>query len=127
MKNREIYKGALRLLAEPDEEARLEDYAMRAPYILGGFFYENGRLEEEYRRVFGLEDRKFVHAVYVDLDSDFPFAERFVTAAEFYLASMLVIDEDNDLSDKFFDKYSLDMTKIVSEIPATSEKIAQMY
>ena len=127
MKNREIYKGALRLLAEPDEEARLEDYAIRAPYILGGFFYENSRLDDEYRRVLGLEARNYVHAVYANLDADFPFAERFASAAEYYLSSMLVIEEDNDLSDKFFDMYSVAMTKIVSEIPATSEKIAQMY
>ena len=107
MKNREIYEGALRLLAEPDDEARLEDYGIRTPYILGGFFYENSRLDEEYRRALGLDAHKYSYAVYVNLDSDFPFAERFALAAEFYLASMLVIEEDNDLSDRFFDKYSL--------------------
>jgi hypothetical protein len=127
VKNREVYESALRLLAEPDDSGRLEDFELRAPYVLGGFFYENGRLESEYRKYLGLDTREFVHAVFADLDDDFPFAERFVPAAEYYLASMLVIDEDGELSDKFFDLYSSSMSNIVGELPGSIERIADVY
>ena len=92
-----------------------------------GDFYENGRLEAEYRRVTGMGERDYVHAVYADLDDDFPFAERFISSAGYYLASMLVIEENSELADRFFDMYSTSMTKLISEIPATAERIVECY
>ena len=127
MKNREIFEAALALLAEPMNDERIEDYASRAPYILAGFFYENGNIDDKYREFTGLEPRNYTHAVYADLDADFPFADRFVSAASANLASLLIIDENNELGDKLFDIYSTSMTKIVSEIPASCESILNIY
>lgn len=127
MKNREIYETAIHLLAEPMEEERLEDYAIRAPYLLGGFLYENSRLDASYRQFNGLEPHGFIGAVYADLDVDFPFAERFATAAGYYLASMLVIEENGDLSDKLFDIFCDSIMQISAEIPASLESITDVY
>ncbi len=127
MKNREIYETAIHLLAEPMEEERLEDYAIRAPYLLGGFLYENSRLDASYRQFNGLEPHGFIGAVYADLDADFPFAERFATAAGYYLASMLVIEENGDLSDKLFDIFCDSIMQISAEIPASLESITDVY
>ena len=127
MKNREIYEAALHLLAEPIDEDRLEDYASNAPYILGCFFYETSRLDEAYRKFNGLEPHGFTHAVCAELDEEFPFAERFVTAAVQYLAAMLVLEENGELSDKLFDMFCTSISKITSEIPGASESIINIY
>ena len=127
MTNKDIYNAALSLIAESGDDERNEDYLNRAPYILGNFFYENGELDSSYRRFTGLGERSFVNAVFVPLEDEFPFAERFISPAEYYLASMLVIDEDTELSDKFFDLFSSSMSAIMLEVPAIQEKIANMY
>ena len=127
MKNRDIYELALHLLAEPMSNGRLEDYDVRAPYLLGTFFYENCALDDRYREIFGLGARQYTRSVFVDLEAEFPFAERFVSAAGYYLASALVIDDDEELADKMYDKFSIAMSKIISEIPAVSESIIEIY
>ena len=127
MKNRDIYDLALNLLAEPMNELRNGDYLVRAPYLLGGFFYENGGLDDSYREAFGLEGRKYTHAVCVDLDDEFPFVERLASAAGYYLAFALVVDDNEELGDRFFDLYSTAVSKIVSEIPASLDSILNVY
>ncbi len=127
MTNKDIYDAALLLIAEPTDDERNEDYLNRAPYILGNFFYENGELDSNYRKFTGLQERGFVGAVFVPLEDEFPFADRFIPPCEYYLASMLVVDEDTELSDKFFDLFSSSMSGIMLEIPAIQEKIADMY
>ena len=127
MKNKEIYEAALNLIAEPMDEARVADYKIRAPYLLGNFLCENAALDAEYRKFAELEPIEYPHSVYADLDGDFCLAERFALAAGYYVASMLVIDEDGELADKFFDLYSTAMSKITAEIPGVSERIIDFY
>lgn len=127
MKNRDIYELALNLLAEPANHLNTEDYLTRAPYLLGAFFYENGGLDDSYREAYGLEKRPPIHAVCVELDDDFPFVERFAPIAAYYLASTLVIDEDEALGDRFFDIFSSSVSKLISEIPASLEDIINVY
>ncbi len=127
MKNRDIYETAIHLIAQPMEDERLEDYAVRAPYLLGGFLYENSHLDASYRQFCGLEPHGFIGAIYADLDNDFPFAERFSTPAGYYLAAMLVIDEDGELSDRLFAMFCDSISQISKEIPAASESITNIY
>ena len=127
MKNRDIYETAIHLIAEPMEEERIEDYAIRAPYLLGGFLYENSSLDASYRQFCGLEPHGFIGAVYADLDDDFPLAERFSTAAGYYLAAMLVIDENGELSDRLFAMFCDSISQISGEIPGASESIVNVY
>ena len=76
MKNRDIYSVSLCLLAEPDETMRLEDYASRAPYLLGGFFYENEALDRKYREFSLLEERTAALSMPSLLEDDFPLCQR---------------------------------------------------
>lgn len=122
MKNREIYDTALCLLAEPEDDLRLEDYAARAPYILGEFFYENSSLDGKYREFTGQSARQTALSVPAELDSDFPLSERFVSAAANYLAAMLVCDSDSELSDKLLGLHSSSLEKILAEISAGGEQ-----
>jgi hypothetical protein len=44
-----------------------------------------------------------------------------------YLASMLMLGEDDELSDRLYDKYSDIMSTITTNIPALIEKINNRY
>ena len=127
MLNKEIYRGALGLLGEPDDPRRTADFAERAPYIIANFISENAALDGNYRKFRGEEPVGVSSAVYASLDGEFPLSGRFVPAAECYLASMLVDDEDGDRADGFFDRYCTAIASILAEIPATREKIMNAY
>lgn len=121
MKNMDIYKKALELLGGRFDRDRLIEYTIRAPYILGGFFYENCALDDRYREILGCGRRKYTHTVYADLALDFPFVKRFQAAAEYYMASILVLEDDGETGDKFYGLYSGEMAEIISEIPTNAD------
>lgn len=127
MKNREIYDAALRVLAEKCVDGANDDYEERAPYLMANFCCESSRTDAAYRKAHSLASPKKVSSVFVELDADFPCCERFTTAAIMYLAAMLIVDENPDLSDKFFDRYSDAMSEICMEIPAVIERISDRY
>ena len=127
MLNREVYLGALKLLAEPEDPERTADYADRTPYILAQFISENAAVDAYYREAHGLERQEGGSLDYAALDSPFPLCERFVPAARFYLSSMLIDSEDADRADHLFDRYCQAMTAVLSEIPAMRDKIMNAY
>ena len=127
MKNKDIYDGALKILAERCDEGLCEDYEERAPYILAAFCYESSEADAAYRKSHYLPDAPKVSDVYLELSANFPCCERFSAAACTYLASMLVVDEDPELSDRLFEKYSEMMSAICSKIPAMVEPITDKY
>jgi hypothetical protein len=124
--NREIYDAALALLAEQQDELST-DYEERAPYLIAAFCSESATLDKTYRASHGLPAASPFHEVFLDLGEDFPLCSRLARAATLYLASMLVIDENSELSDKLFERYSELMSVICCEIPATVERISDYY
>ena len=127
MKCTEILKRALRLLNEKGGVDENDDFAERAPYILSSMFTEAARLDKNYRLASGLGEQPPIGAVYTELDSEFPLSDRFVGAAAFYLASMLIVDDNDELSDLFYDRYSDSMSAICAETRGTAEKIKNVY
>ena len=127
MNNRNIYISALRHIGENSSFEVNEDYEERAPYLLAAFCTEAAETDKAYRAHKNLPNATSVDFVSIPLDADFPCADRFATAAALYVAAMLVIDENMELSDKLFDRYCDCMATIQSEIPARIEKIAQKY
>ena len=127
MKNKDIYNGALRILSESmDEDANL-DYEERAPYLIAAFCSENVDIDRAYRKANALPEGIEVNAVFVDLEDEFAFAPRFSSACCVYVASMLILDEHPELSDKLYDKYSDMMSSISSRLPSFVEKINDRY
>ena len=127
MTNRDIYISALRLIGEDPYTDTNPDYEERAPYLLAAFCSEAASVDAAYREMKGLENAESFDTTYLSLDGDFPFADRLTSTASMYLAAMLVIDENLELSDKLFDKYCDSMATIQSEIPSKIEKIVQKY
>ena len=127
MINREIYLRALSLLGERCDSEGTEDYEERAPYLIAAFCTEAKEIDASYRESMKMSPAKEIDCVHIPLEATFPLADRFVNAATNYLAAMLIIDENTELSDKIYDIYCDLMASIQSEIPAKIEKIAQKY
>ena len=127
MKCKDILKSALRLLNERGAEDENGDYAERAPYILSAMFSEAARTDKNYRAAHKLEEQPVFSPTYTELDSEFPLCDRFVSIAAFYLASLLIIDENEELSDAFYEKYCDGMSAVSCEIPAVSGNTKNVY
>jgi hypothetical protein len=127
MKCKEILKSALRLLNECGESDEDGDFAERSTYILSTMFSEAARLDKNYRASNGSGSQPPFSPIFTELDKDFPLCDRFASAAAFYLASMLIVDENDELSDTFYDKYCDSMSSISSELMGKSEKIKNVY
>ena len=126
----QIYKKALRLIGEIEpDDARTEDYLERAPYILATAVSELRMLDSYYRKAFDLGEQELSteHELCLPLSEKFPLCGRFVGAVSAYLASILLIDEDSELSDKLYDRFCVAVTAITEEIPAERQKILDMY
>ena len=125
----DIFKCALRLLNEKGAEDENGDYAERAPYILSAMFSEAAKTDKSYRGALGLDEQPSFSPTHTELSAGFPLCDRFVSAATFYLASLLIIDENEELSDFFYEKYCDSMASIASETPktATLTKIKNVY
>ena len=127
MKCNDIFKSTLRLLNEKGAEDENEDYAERAPYILAAMFSEAARIDKLYREANSLEEQPVFSTIHVQLSEDFPLSDRFAGSAAFYLASLLIIEANEELADFFYEKYCDGMSAISSSIPATVCKIKNVY
>ena len=83
----------------------IEDYEERAPYLLASVTYQTLSLDKKIRNAEGLGPAGRFSPVFLSLDLDFPLCDHLAFPAALYVASLLVIDEDPDLSDTLYEKY----------------------
>ena len=74
-----------------------------------------------------MEEARAVNDLYIDLDSEFPLADRFAPAAAYYMAALLILDEDVELYEKLFDRWCDALASISAEIPFVKGSIADVY
>ena len=127
MQNRVIYDAALRLLGESTAEEENEDYEERAPYLIATFCSEMRELNEKLARAKGTASPELSECVCLALDEKFPLADRFSSAASLYLAAMLILEYDEDRSDKLYAQFSDAVSRIADGIPAMLETISNRY
>ncbi len=128
MTAQEIFDAALRMVCEnPDETQEFEDYTDRAPYLLATCAQECAGLDDLYRRAHELTARSVSIGATIPLTAEFPLSAVFTPAAGYYLSAMLVLDENEAMSDRFFALYSDALAAIQSALPARSETIVQCY
>ncbi len=127
MKNQDIFDNALRILGQPTVNGENEDYEERAPYLIAAFCTEAVRLDEAFRKLIGDSSVVDFHKVWLPLDTDFPLLDRLAPLACLYVAAMLVLDENSELSDKLYDRYCDGMSTAWSEIPAAIQSIEKKY
>ena len=124
---RDIYDSALRMLAESTVVGDNEDYEERAPYLVAAFCTEAQDADVALRQATDEGKQKPFSPIFVAIEDDFPLLPRFASVAALYLASMLVLDYDSDVSDKLYDRYSDSMARLLDTIPYVSEALFDSY
>ena len=127
MKNRDIYKTALHILAQPVIDGENEDFEDRAPCLISSFCFDVFEVDSALRTFLDLKPLKDFNRVYLPLDEDFPLVDKLAPLAAKYLAAMLVIDENPELSDRLYEQYCDGISRVRSEIPCVSESIKNKY
>ena len=103
--NIQIYNNALAHIGERVTSVFTGDYVERAPYLLASFCSLAKNIDKKIRKAEKLGDQPKFSPVLLGINEDFPLCEQLCTAASYYLASMLAIDEDPELSENLYDKY----------------------
>ena len=127
MKLRSVYQTALKLIGEADcslSESELEE---RAPYIAAALCREAASLDRAYRKAFSIGEAQEFEELYLDLNAEFPLADRFAPAAAYYMAAMLILDEDTELYEKLFERWCDALASISAEIPFVKGSTADVY
>lgn len=127
MKLRSVYETALKLIGEIECTASEADLADRAPYIGAALCREASALDRAYRKAFGMENGVDFDGLYLDLEEKFPLADRFAPAAAYYMAAMLILDEDTELYEKLFERWCDALASISAEIPFVKGSTAEVY
>lgn len=127
MLTQKIYDASLRILAESTVDGDNADYEERAPYLIAAFCTQVEDLDVALRHSLGESTQHDFNAVYVSLEDEFPLLDRFAPAAALYLASMLVMDDLEALSDRLYERYCDHISKICDQLPAVSTSITDRY
>ena len=122
-----IFLDALQLLNINEDSEMCVEFADRAPFIIASMCLEVGNIDVLYRKANGLSNPPVFNPTEFKLNSFFPLADRFITPAGFYVASMLISDTNIELGDYFFDKYCDSMSKIVESLPADISGTKNVY
>ena len=125
--NRNLYSSALVHLGALSSSNQCEDYEERTPYILANFCSMSKATDSKIRKANGLPAAASFNPVYLFLEDNFPLCDQLVPAAIFYLAAMLVIDDDSELSDTLYDKYCDMISDIIMDLSCQNGKVTQNY
>lgn len=124
---REITDAAIRLVCENPADVATNDYTERAAYILPAFCGQCSALDDRYRLAHAVKAKTPLSATYMEPEATFPLTDVFIAPATYYLAAMLVVDESEELSDRFFALYTDALASIESALPATTEAVTDRY
>ncbi|MGN1047577.1 MAG: hypothetical protein ACI4QZ_03110 [Eubacteriales bacterium] len=124
---KEIYNAALHLIAQNDIKSDIRDYDERFPYLMATFCAEAEWLDDAYRASHGKDIRGDYPVTSLGFGETFPLCDVFASAASYYVAAMLIIDENETFSDSLFDKYSARMSSIADSLPMKNEPIKNIY
>ena len=125
----DILDGAVAAICEDVTNTRLiEDYILRGQFIMANFVTQYAKLDATYRQAHEMESREItLNTTMVDLEDEFPMSDIFVPVAVHYLAAGMVIDENEEMSDKYFDRYINGILQIRKELPAKQGAIVDKY
>ena len=127
MKNRDIFENALRILAQSSVAGDTEDYAERAPFLIADFCTEALDLNTRLCEATGKTPITEFERVWLPLEENFPLLDRLAPIACLYVAAMLILDEDDELSDKLYARFCDKLASVWKEIPALLESIKEKY
>ena len=124
---RSVYATALKLIGEVDYSSFETELSERAPYLGAALCREAASLDRAYRKAFGIGEGSEFEGLYLDLDAEFPLADRFAPAAAYYMAALLILDDNAELYEKLFERFCDALAAISAEIPFVKGSTAEVY
>ncbi len=125
---RDVYTSALAMISEPlATTSRHADFDERAPYLIAAMCDEARAMDAVFRRACDEPAQQPFSPVCLELDSPFPLTERFAAPAATYVAAMLIIDENEALSDTLYGRYCDLMSDLCATCPASAGSIVDVY
>ena len=124
---RDIYLAAVGMTGEDMSDDCLTDYEDCSVYLLATCCRECASIDARYRAAHAMEPASIPRGVYIDLEDDFPLCDALVPAVTYYLAAMLVADENEELSDRFFSLYTDSLAALSASIPASHSSVRDCY
>lgn len=125
----DILDGAIAATCEDVTASRAnEDYIFRGQFLLANFVTQYAKLDKQYRQANNLTVKETpTDIVSIDPEDDFPLSDVFIPVAIHYAAAGFVIDENEEMSDKFFDRYINGILEIRQGLPAVQSAIVDKY
>ena len=125
----DILDGAIVAVCEDVTNTRLtEDYVIRGQFLLANFVTQYAKLDSIFREANQIAPQEIkTDTISIDPEDDFPMCDVFAPIAVHYVAAGLVIDENEEMSDKFFDRYINGILAIRNELPAKQSAIIDRY
>ncbi len=124
----ELFPSAVSLACEdPNGGDSIADYSERAPYLFANLLTLVTPLDKLYRHSHGLEAATPFSGVAVEMSDEFHLSPIFAPAALYYVAAMLVLDENESMSDKLFALYSDTLASIQNALPAKCTPITETH
>ena len=127
MTNQEIYDAALRLVCETSDPNENPDYKDRAPYLISAICYRYAKIDETYRLVNGLDKQKLLSVNCFPLTTQFPLSDIFAPPVSTAVAGLLVLGENQQMSQRLSDMAETMISEIKRAIPYQNEKIQSPY
>ncbi len=125
----DILDGAIAAVCEDVSANHMtEDYVTRGQFILASFVVQYASLDAAWRDSHGMETVTVdTNIASINPRDEFPLCDVFAPVAINYLAAALVIDENEEMSDKFFDRYITGVMDIRKALPAKQAPIIDRY
>ena len=127
MTYRDLYLTAVGMTGEDISDDCIADYEDSATYLLATFCRECAEIDKQYRAAHSMKATTIPKGACVDLNDSFPLCDALTPAASYYLASMLVADENEELSDRFFTLYTDSISAVASSLPAACSSVSDRY
>lgn len=125
----DVLIGAIATVCEDVTNSQAtEDYTIRGQFLLASFVTQYAKLDRYFREANGMEVTEIqTDMVSIDPEDYFPLSDVFIPIAVYYVAAGLVIEENEEMSDKLFDRYINGILKIRQELPAKQGAIVDKY
>ena len=127
MKYQEILDASIGMIGESGSTGNVGDYAERATYLMGTFCSQCLPVDRKYRISKGEIPEEITVPSCVTLSDSFPLSTVFVPAATYYIAAMLILEENEDISETLFGHYTDAIASIQNDLLASRHSIKNNY
>ena len=115
---------------EHDDQTLMDiryELEQKLPYALATVCCDLAELDRMYRKKKTLDLQASFSEYLLDIGDDFPLCDRFFFPCVMFVASMALIDIDDEKSDDFYDKYATSVSQIASELPFECASTVERY